>query len=175
MTFPQGKPFFNFNQETHMITHFKRMSIVAGALLSTLVIAAPASADTMLSTGGYSREFQKMGMMKMLDDNGDHMVSSTEFTGYFGLVFDELDTSGDGTLDAKEWVGAKGNQEISLATGGFSRELRTMKMMGMMDADGDHKVTKDEFIKHHDKVFKTMAHGNSAIDPQNWLRRITNN
>lgn len=158
-----------------MSTHFKHLPILIGTLLSAVVIATPAAADTMLSTGGYSREFQKIGMMKMLDENGDHQVSTGEFTTYFGLVFDELDTNADGTLDTREWVGSKGNQDISLATGGYSRELRTTKMMGMVDGDGDHKVTRNEFIKYHEKVFQTMAHGNTVIDAQNWLRRITNN
>lgn len=47
-----------------MSNQFKRMSIVTGAVLSAIVIASPAAADTMLSTGGYSREFQNMEMMK---------------------------------------------------------------------------------------------------------------
>lgn len=158
-----------------MAIQFKNKALGASVMLATLAFSSLASADAMLSTGGYSREFQKMGMMKMLDDNGDHKVTESEFTGYFDLVFDELDTSKDGSLDTKEWVGPKGNQEISLATGGFSRELRTLKMMGMMDANGDHKVSKDEFLSHQKRVFNTMASGSSAIDPQNWLRSITHN
>lgn len=158
-----------------MSNQLKRMSIVVGTLLSAIVIASPAAADTMLSTGGYSREFQNMEMMKMLDKDGDHMVTQTEFTEYFGQVFTELDNNADGSLDTTEWVGTTGKQDISLATGGYSRELRTTKMMGMVDADGDHKVTKDEFIKHQEKVFQSMARGKTMIDPQNWLRSITNN
>lgn len=158
-----------------MSTHFTRTILLAGSLLSACLVALPAAADAMLSTGGYSREFQKIGMMKMLDENGDHQVTSSEFTSYFGLVFNELDSNADGTLDTREWVGSKNDQEISLATGGYSRELRTTKMMDMVDSNGDHRVTRDEFLKYHDKVFQTMAHGNPAIDPQNWLRRITNN
>ena len=158
-----------------MNNYLMRMSLITSALFASILIAAPASADTMLSTGGYSREFQKMGMMKMLDANGDHMVSETEYTSYFDKVFDELDTNHDGVLDTGEWVGTKGKQDISIATGGYSHELRSTKMMGMMDADGDHKVTKDEFINYQKTIFQAMAHGNTQIDAQNWLRRITNN
>lgn len=158
-----------------MAIQFKNKVLGASVILAALAASSLASADVMLSTGGYSREFQKMGMMKMLDENGDHKVTETEFTGYFDLVFNELDTNQDGSLDTKEWVGSKGSQEVSLATGGFSRELRTIKMMGMMDANGDHKVSKEEFIGHQKKVFSTMAGNATSIDPQNWLRRITHN
>lgn len=153
---------------------FNRFILAACALFSVAALTT-AQADTSLATGGYSREFQKIGMMKMLDDNGDHMVSGNEFSNYFTLVFEELDTNRDGTLDAREWVGTQGQQDISLATGGFSRELRTLKMMGIMDSDGNHKVTKDEFLKYQQRVFSTMAGNAAAIDPQNWLRTITHN
>ena len=159
-----------------MTTQFKRTAIVLGALLSTVAFSIPASADAMIATGGYNREFHTMGMMKMLDANGDHMVSHDEFTTYYSAVFDELDTDKDGSVDAKEWVGTKGNQGISIATGGYSTQLRTMKMMGKMDADGDHKVTKAEFLAFHDSQFTAMdKKGDGMIDPQNWLRKQTNN
>lgn len=158
-----------------MTKPYNRIAILACALLSTGILASSAQAATSLATGGYSREFQKMGMMKMLDENGDHQVSSNEFTDYFTLVFDELDTNRDGSLDTREWVGTKGSQEISLATGGFSRELRTLKMMGMMDSDGDHRVAKEEFLNYQQRVYNTMAGNANTIDPQNWLRRITQN
>ena len=45
-----------------------------------------------------------------------------------------------------------------------------MKMMGKMDADGDHKVTKDEFLAFHDKVFATMdKKGDGQITANEWL------
>ena len=58
-----------------MNIQIKNAALIAVTLLSTVVISAPAfSADAMLGTGGYAREFQKMGMMKMLDADGNHMV-----------------------------------------------------------------------------------------------------
>jgi hypothetical protein len=159
-----------------MTIQFKRTAVVLGALLSTIAFSVPASAAAMAATGGYNREFHTMGMMKMLDGNGDHMVSHDEFTSYYGSVFDELDADKDGAVDAKEWVGNKGSQTISIATGGYSSQLRTIKMMGNMDADGDHKVTKAEFLAYHDSQFTAMdAKGNGMVDAQNWLRKQTNN
>jgi hypothetical protein len=42
----------------------------------------------------------------------------------------------------------------------------------MMDTDGDHKVTKDEFISHHKKIFTAMDKDASGdLNPQEWLAR----
>jgi len=152
----------------------KKVVLIAATLLSTAVFSASASADVMLGTGGYNREMHKMEMMKMLDADGNHMVTSAEFDDYYGSIFDTLDTDKDGSIDAKEWVGIKGQSKIDIATGGYSRELRTMKMMGLMDADGDHKVTKDEFINHHKAIFTAMdKNGDGQLNPQEWLARNT--
>jgi Ca2+-binding EF-hand superfamily protein len=127
----------------------------------------------MLGTGGYNREMHKMEMMKMLDADGNHMVTSAEFDAYYGSIFDRLDTDKDGSIDAKEWVGDKSSNKLDIATGGYSRQLRSMKMMGMMDADGDHKVTKDEFINHHKMIFAAMdKDGSGDINPQEWVAKI---
>lgn len=151
----------------------KNAVLVAATLLSTAVVSAPAfSADPMLSTGGYNREFHKMAMMKMIDANGDHMVTLVEFDDFNNNVFIELDKNKDGTLDATEWVGTKSKQDISLATGGYSRELRTMKMMEMVDANGDHNVSKDEFLAYQRTIFTVMdTKGDKQIDPQEWLAK----
>jgi Ca2+-binding EF-hand superfamily protein len=101
------------------------------------------------------------------------MVSKEEFDDYYGKVFDELDTNKDGELDAKEWVGVKGQQEISISTGGYATQLRTMKMMKAMDANGDHKVSKDEFIGFHQKIFGAMdKKGDGMITAQEWAGKI---
>ena len=160
-----------------MTVPFKNMAIITATLLSTAAFCAPAfSAEAMLSTGGYSREMHKKDMMKMIDANGDHMVSQEEYTKYYENLFNELNKDADDSLDEKEWVGAKGEQKVSIATGGYSRELRSMKMMEMMDADKDHKVTKDEFLKYHQTLFDAMdKQGTKMIDAQGWLARQTGN
>lgn len=160
-----------------MKTQMKHIAVMASVIACSAAFSAPAfSADAMLSTGGYAREMHKMDMMKMLDADGNHMVSNDEFNAYYGNVFDELDTNKDGVVDAKEWVGTKSTNKVSIATGGYSRELRSMKMMGMMDKDGDHKVTKDEFIAYHDMLFSAMdKSGDKQIDGQEWLAKQTGN
>jgi hypothetical protein len=159
-----------------MTFQYKKMAFIVGALLSTIVFSNLASADAMVGTGGYNREFHTMGMMKMIDANGDHMVSNSEFTDFYGSLFDTLDTNKDGALDAKEWVGTKGHQEVSLTTGGYANQLRTMKMMGKMDTDGDHTVTKDEFVGYHQAIFKAMDKSDTgSIDAQHWLGKQAGN
>ena len=155
----------------------KKVILFAATLLSSAAFSTPAfSADSSFSTGGYAREMHKMDMMKMLDADGNHMVSKAEADSFYGALFDALDTDKDSSIDAKEWVGTKGKQDISLATGGFSRELRTMKMMGMVDKDGDHKVTKEEFLKLNETQFSAMdKSGDGQLDPQEWLAKQTGN
>lgn len=158
-----------------MNTQLKYIAMTVGALLSVAAFSTPASAAAF-GSAGFQRELHTMGMMKMLDANGDHMVSKAEATEYYGALFDTLDTNHDGAIDAKEWVGTKGKQDISIATGGYSTQLRTMKMMGAMDTDGDHKVTKEEFITFQESTFSAMdSKGDGMVDAQNWLRKQTGN
>jgi hypothetical protein len=152
-----------------MAIQFKQIAI--GVALVALSSAASAAG---VGSGGES-QLHTMEMMKMVDANGDHMVSKTEFMDYYGSIFDALDTDKDGSIDAKEWVGTKGDNKISIATGGFSTQLRTMKMMGAMDADGDHKVTKEEFLKYHEGIFMAMSKSGTDVDGKGWLARATGN
>lgn len=151
-----------------MTISIKRLIGLAGAAILTTAFSATSFAES-LTTGGYAREMHKMTMMKMLDADGNHMVTSAEFDDYYGSIFDALDTDKDGSVDTKEWVGVNGKTKLELATDGYSRELRTMKMM---DKDGDHKVSKDEFINHHKAIFTQMdKSGDGELNPQEWLAK----
>jgi len=160
-----------------MKIQFNNVALIGCILLSTAVFSTPTfAADAMLSTGGYARELHKMDMMKMLDADGNHMVTKAEADAYYGSLFDALNKDADNTLDAKEWVGTKGDEPISIATGGYSRQLRTMKMMKIIDTDGDHTVSKDEFLKYNEMIFTaTDKSGDGQIDPQEWLAKLTGN
>jgi len=150
----------------------KITALVASALffaVSTQVF----SAEPMISTGGYAHQLQKMEMMKMLDANGDHMVTAAESDSYYSNLFDELNKDDDNSLDTKEWAGPSKNSKLDLATGGYSRELRSMKMMKMMDTDGNHEVTREEFLNYHRNVFaKRDTSGDQQLDAQEWASKI---
>lgn len=149
---------------------FKKAALATSVLL---VISTSAFADAMLGTGGYVRQLQKMEMMKMLDADGNHMVTTTEADSYYNSVFDALNKDGDDSLEANEWAAPTGKSKIDIATGGYSRELRSMKMMKMMDADGDHKVTRDEFLNHHRAVFaKLDTSSDQQLDAQEWAAKL---
>lgn len=152
-----------------MNLQFKKMAIAASVLLT---LSTSVFADAMLSTGGYAREFQKMEMMKMLDGDGNHMVTTAEADSYYNSIFDTLNKDSDDTLEANEWSGPKKNSKLDLTTGGYSRELRSMKMMRLMDTDGDHKVTRDEFLNHHRAVFSKLdTSSDQELDATEWAMK----
>jgi hypothetical protein len=107
-----------------MKTYTTSAALIIAALAGVLGGTVALAAEPMLSTGGYATEMHQMEMMKMLDADGNHMVTKTEFDHYYGSIFDELDKNKDGNVDASEWVGTKATEQISFATGGYSRELR---------------------------------------------------
>ena len=150
---------------------FTKTALAASVLLSVASFSTPIfAADAMVGTGGYAREMHKMAMMKMLDANGDHMVSKEEYDDYYGKIFDELDANHDGVVDATEWAGPTKASKLDLTTGGYSRELRSMKMMAKIDTKGDHKITKEEFLAFHDAVFAAMdKKGDGQITANEWL------
>ena len=140
-----------------MTLQFKKVALATSILLSVATLSIPAyAADPMLSTGGYARQLQKMDMMKMLDGDGNHMVTAAEADSYYNSIFDSLNKDSDDSLEANEWAGPTKNSKLDLTTGGYSRELRSMKMMRLMDTDRDHKVTRDEFLNYHRAVFSKL-------------------
>ena len=145
---------------------FKKAALATGLLLT---ISSSVYADVMLGTGGYARQLQKMEMMKMLDGDGNSMVTAAESDSYYNSIFDALNKDGDDSLETKEWAGPTKNSKLDLTTGGYSRELRSMKMMRLMDSDGDKKVTRDEFLNHHRAVFaKLDTSSDQEISATEW-------
>lgn len=157
-----------------MAVQFKKVALLSGLLLSIASVCVPAfAADAMVGTGGYARQLQKMEMMKMLDADGNHMVTTAEADTYYNSLFDALNKDADDSLDAKEWVGAGSNNKLDLATGGYVRELRSMKMMRLMDTDNDHKVTRAEFLAYNKNVFAMQdKSADGQIDAQEWVAKI---
>ena len=156
-----------------MTLQFKKVALATSILLSVATLSIPAyAADPMLSTGGYARQLQKMDMMKMLDGDGNHMVTTAEADSYYNGIFDAINKDSDDTLEANEWSGPKKYSKLDLTTGGYSRELRSMKMMRLMDTDRDHKVTRDEFLNHHRAVFSKLdTSSDQELDATEWAMK----
>ena len=149
-----------------MTLQFKKLALATSLLLA---FSTSALAEASLTTGGYAKQLQKMEMMKMLDGDGNHMVTMAEADAYYNSIFDKLNKDGDDSLEANEWAGPTKNSKLDLTTGGFSRELRSMKMMRLMDTDGDHKVTREEFLNHHRAVFaKLDSSSDQEISATEW-------
>lgn len=57
-----------------------------------------------------------------------------------------------------------------LETGGHSCELSTLGMMNKIDANGDHRVTHEEYINYYKVVFDEMdTNYNGFIDGKEWV------
>lgn len=130
---------------------FARLCFAAAGLF-----VATALADDMVSfaTGGYATGLRTMEMMHMIDTNKDGMVSKEEWVAYQERVFKTLDKDGNGSLDAEEFYGHP--KPVSFATGGYAHGLETQQMFGKIDANGDGKVSHDEYIAFQVKVFEMM-------------------
>lgn len=124
---------------------------IAAALLGSVAFA-----DDMVSfaSGGYATGLRTMEMMHMIDANKDGMVSKDEWVAYQERVFKTLDKDGDGSLDTEEFYGHP--MPVSFATAGYSGALETKQMFGKIDANGDGKVSHEEYIAFQTKVFDMM-------------------
>lgn len=57
-----------------------------------------------------------------------------------------------------------------IGNGGYNQELQTMEMMEMLDADGNHMVTKEEFNKYYNELFDTINKDkDDSLDTKEWV------
>lgn len=152
---------------------YKKKTTAVGIFMLPL-ISSVSIAQPDLDTGGYARQLQTMEMMEMIDANNNQMVSKMEFTTYYSNLFVRLDKNKDNYLDEKEWIGKKEDHVIAEATGGYLRELRSMKVMGAMDTDANGKVSLQEFLSFNEVIFNRMdIKQEGEVDPGNWLSKQT--
>lgn len=143
------------------------------AIITACLLSAYAYADPMLSTGGYASSVNKLTVMKMIDADGNHMVTEKEFNDYYGSLFDTADSNKDGMLDSKEWVGIAKSGAAMLGDGGYARTISKLEVMDAMDGNHDHKVSKDEFIAFHKTVFAAMdTSQDKQISAQEWAQKL---
>lgn len=113
---------------------------------------------TSFATGGYATGLRTMEMMHMIDTNKDGKVSKDEWIAFQDQVFTGLDKDKSGFLEVEEFYGSPSDAN-AFATAAYARGLRTKEMFGKIDANGDGKVSRDEFMNYQAKIFDMMDKG----------------
>lgn len=133
-------------------------AITAIALLAlTAGYIAPAVADDSVTfgTGGYASALRTKEMMHKMDANGDGMVSKDEWTAFQERTFDALDKDKSGYVTEAEFT-ATSDERFSFATAAYARGLMTKEMFKKIDANGDGKISREEFLAYHRKIFDML-------------------
>ena len=97
-------------------------------------------------------------MIEYLDTNSDHVIDIGEYQVGCARGFGEMDTDGDGFITKKELEALGGmliksgeNALVATASG-----VLLASWIKSMDADGDGRVSRDEFLKGCGKYFDKL-------------------
>lgn len=131
---------------------------LALTLFTWIAYIAPAAATDEIAsfaTGGYASGLRTKETMHKMDANGDGMVSKDEWMSFQERMFDALDKDKSGSLDEAEFT-APFNDSLAFATGGYAHGLMTKSMFMKIDTNGDGKISREEFLAYHRKVFDML-------------------
>ena len=140
-----------------MASRDRRSVLTVLLMLCTAAAGAAYGEDMVLyATPGYIEGLRTKEMMHMIDTNKDGKVSKDEWLAYQERVFVALDKDKDGFLEASEFYGPSDGNVIPFATLGYAHGLMSKEMFGKIDANGDGKVSKDEYLAFQMKIFDMM-------------------
>lgn len=138
-------------------------SVMAATLMACGITLTTAYADdkTSLASSDYAYWLRTPEMMHMIDTNKEGKISKEEWVAYQTRMFKALDKDGDGFLEPEEFYGHP--KPVDFATGGYSRALETKQMFGRIDANGDGKVSLQEYLNFQNEVFGMMDTGKKGV------------
>jgi Ca2+-binding EF-hand superfamily protein len=131
-------------------------SVMAATLMGCGIMVTIAYADDKASLvhSEYATWLRTPEMMHMIDANKTGKISKEDWVAYHTRMFKALDKDGDGFLEPEEFYGKP--KPVDFATGGYSTALETKQMFGRIDANGDGKVSLEEYLKFQNEVFGMM-------------------
>jgi Ca2+-binding EF-hand superfamily protein len=122
-----------------------------------LALAAAAHADDPQPAQATQPHPHRGGFLEAADADHDGSVSRAEFIAWRDKQFAHLDRNGDGVLDASDHDDTDQQHEGMKARGEQMREK--------LDANGDGRITKDEFVNAGTPMFdKADTDGNGVLD-----------
>ena len=128
-------------------------TVFLAAVMSAAIAVAGGTALARSGGHGHGPQID----FETMDRDGDGQITQAELQAMGEAHFADADTDNDGFLSAAE-----------LEAQAMARAAQhAARMMERMDANGDGKVTREEFMQGHDAMFDAMdTNGDGVIDAE---------